>query len=325
MLELLKITEILKIGATSKNYPPYGQYMVSESGILQTNNDNVFVNIEFDLPFNGGVNIFVLNDLLKKLDQDKPFHLSSEGNILTIESGNSKTDLNIHPIKIPQPKVGIPEKLVDISIASILRHASKFAGSGSYGYVFIDNNAVIAYDSKRFFVADIIETGVKLGLGKSALSLINDDCSIGEKDGIVHIQMNEADYAKFSEYVKFDEVPTNKIKAIVKNTFVDSKSICEVKALKEAADLLSPVFFGERSHFITLKSGDALMVSASSAVNGESQVKLVADNNLEFTINLGVELLKTIPDSYRMYYSPKFPDRVLFLFEQCSIVMMAMQ
>ena len=68
MKDILQKLQILKIGALNKDYPVYAQYLNSKDGLLQTCNGREFVQVECELPFDGLVNIFVLESVLSKVE-----------------------------------------------------------------------------------------------------------------------------------------------------------------------------------------------------------------------------------------------------------------
>ncbi len=327
MEDLRTYLPLLMFGASKDYYPLFAQYLHSDGMSVQTNNLDRFVKVEnICLPFEGDVNIFVLGDILSKV---KDFEMSLvDAEVLRIKTNTVSYNLNVGDfdfLSIDKPEVEMFD--VNEDLMGKLKIAQRFLGNDSiYKYIYLDSGKVISTDTNKLFVSPC-SLGLQkpLGIDSSLFKILREDLKIGESDGSVVVEFDRGYIISTSEYM--DDYPASKIESFLEKTKrSDLVRICNVAAVKDAIDKLSPIFFGESSNLITLDfRSPKLKIKAESEMNGVAEIEIESSDSVDVVMMVDMNLFKPIPLSFDLFAVPEYLDRLYLTDEESEIILMGVK
>ena len=306
MKELKKLLSILKLGATSENYPPFGSYLISDGETLKTFNADIYVSLDYKAPFIGAVNIYVFDSILANLTDDAEFKQKDDK--LYIRDNNFKADLDI----IEEPDIPIKEKpkvpTIEITeeLLNSLKLANKFisASEPQYMYIYMGKNFISATNRSKVFLKDISETDTSISLDSKILSSLIIGTKLGATNKNVFIDYGFGFLLSQAHIV--EEFPIEKISSYVYQSKEETTKLCNIAVLQDAIKKLSPIFYAEKGLNILIETKDkSLVVSAESTLNGVLKVNYDIQMEEEYSMEFDPNYVKGIPMDYDIFINPK--------------------
>ena len=309
MSDLKNVVKLLKFGATKKSYPEFGSYALSKNGKLITFNYDVLVSVDYDIGFDGGVNVYVLDGILSKV---KDAALEKKGDVLNITDGSFSAKLNIIDIADEVfPEVDLSDvKFSDVTSEMLdkLKLASSFVAGDSTDQmnldkVFFGNNVICGCDGHRSYIAKH-NTSDNLSFNKQILQFLSEGMLVGRYKDSVAVKF-ENGFAVFNFDIA-ENYPVDQLVEIVDSSSKNSTKLCNIACLHDALSKLSPIFFGETFSSITLSNeNNVLTVSANSYLNGETKIEYNSFSDTEISVDINPIYLKPIPIDFDVYLVDK--------------------
>lgn len=309
---------VLKTGSANKVFPIHAAYLHSEDGELRTVSLDSYISIDVELPFNGDVNIFLLEGMLNKLGFEN-LNMSNKDNDLLLESNGFESVLTCIDANFPHepmPSCHMFALEQRLTFVDDLRLAYKFAASeGSNAYVIVDDSHIIAQAemSDPIFVATHDVTFEKaVGLTRNSLLPIGAASSIGISSGDqVVYEFGDYGYGFFTTY---NMVDASKVKAIKSYANLRrgamSNEIGSVSEFRDAVNKVLPIFYGEKQNLVLLTNflnsdGVPIMkIEGRSMYNGSADYDLHNKCETEFKMLYDITNLKSVPGHYYIGFFP---------------------
>jgi len=318
MKELLKI---LKAGVTKNDYPVYGQYIHSTGKQLQTYNKSILACVNYELPFKGSTNFFVIENLLTHLET---YDIKQINDSIIISSDNFKSELIIDDVGFPRVKNHNYKKglFVTEELLYILNIAIKFVGNSYYKYVVITNKGVLATDTHRLFCYNkVMDTKSAIFLDKNIINMLKTGYEINFDDNI---------FVKFDEgYLIFeiDDVSEYDINKIYDHILTYSNNVvrlCNVQTIHDAIQKVSHVLFNENSRCINIfNKKKILTISAESSVNGVASVEYESELENKYESNFDIDKFSNISLDYDVYINKEDSNYMYLKDEHSEIISVA--
>ncbi len=252
--ELLHALSIIKPGLSNKEIVEQTTHFAFKDGEAFTYNDQISINCEFDVGFEGAVKAEEFFQIIDKLKEDE-VDLKIKNGKLLIESGKTKaslsveTDISLPEIEIPEDWLPLPENFTDamhFCSFSVGENINKF----EFTCLNIIEDSIISCDNHRITKKELdakIEVPFLL-LGSSAKQLEKyKPIEYALSDNWIHFQNNEG--------VIFNCRTVEALYPDVDQLFeIEGEEIELPKELEEAvskADILTSTNF-EQDKFITL-------------------------------------------------------------------------
>lgn len=300
---MLKHIKKLKVGSENTVYPMYAAYVYSDGNSLTTCNDENFVKIKEEVPFKGCVNLFVLENVLKSLNDG--YNIVDYDGYIEIIYQNFKTTLNKLDIKMPS--LPTPEGLtwidIDDDIYTSLVEAQKcLSANGKYSYVMLTPYGIISSDMRKLYYNPSTITST-IGLNKKMISLL----SIGDKvacDSEHNVFIKFVDgYAKLEADILSD-YPLDKIKEFIDRTITNKKRVAGFSYIKSSLEKISTIFFGEKTPVIELlNENNKLRIIGESMLNGKAKDIIDSEVEDQFGIQVFFDDLKVVSLDYDLWYN----------------------
>lgn len=314
--KLKKNISILMKGASSKDFPFYASLLTSDGSSIYTNNNDVFVNMDISLPFEGSIDIFALNGILSKIDI-KHTDIFQKKNKLYIMDDKSKYELNIvKNLKIPRlEREDIITKNIDNELLECLSIASSFIGSFNPFDTMYMGDFVCASNKGDLFYYNI-DIGFDVYLNRQSLSLLRVGKRFGIQDTFMIVDVNDGYLA--TTLPLHPEFPKDKAMEIIKNNMSNSIPICDFSEFKFAYDNLKPLLAKEKVKFINF-DGDVLSVKTTI---GSSKYDLNFDHefNSKFLISIPTQLFPSIPNWYDVCINENNLNAIILTSEKSTIL-----
>ncbi len=316
MKDILQKIQMLKVGALNRDYPIYAQYLNSQDGLLQTCNGKEFVQVEYELPFDGLVNIFVLENVLSKVEDledmemyqdDDKIHIKCEAfkttlNMLSRYDNSGKSRFPVLSFKKFKSYIVLTEELIET-----IGKAFDYIGNNIYQYVYIDHKSIIASDMYKAFMSPVeLECKSPIGINKTIYPLLVPGTKLGvdSEDNII-VYYDENNYAIFSGLIPISEYPAESLSEFVASNRSELK-LCNMLPVMSAIYKITAVLHNERLKIINFNhDGTGVMsVSTVSEMNGRSDYKVsISDDIGEFSMNIDLNHINKITSDYNMYYT----------------------
>lgn len=315
--------KLLKTAVSNDNYPLYSSYLYSDGKTVRTCNNTSYVCLNYKAPYKGCVNFYILENVLNLIGEDAD--IEQEGNQLKISSGNYHTTLNIMDFDFPKLE---PPKDVELFTLTeedlnMWRFAIKYTGKESLAPLYVDNIGTLATDGSRIFLNHKkIDTNNKLALSSKILGFVRSDYKLGADDkGNINISF-EGGFAKFISD-KLDFYLDDRIRKFVDESSKNTKLLCNVAHLRDAAEKLGPIFHGEMESVANLSNKNKkLEITATSTVNGVSDIVIDSDLDEEFSINMNLRFFANVPLNFDCYVSLDKDDRLYLSDENGSRIVL---
>jgi hypothetical protein len=318
MKDILQKIQMLKVGALNSDYPVYAQYLNSQDGLLQTCNGKEFVQVEYDLPFDGLVNIFVLESVLSKVEDLEDMEMYQDGDKIYIKCEAFKAKLNMldrNYCKFPyltfkkfDSYVILTEELIET-----IEKAFNYIGSNIYSYVYINNKAIIASDMQKAFMSPVeLDLKFPIGVNKTIIPLLSPGTKLGLSNDNIIVYYDEHNYAIFSGLIPIKDYPADKLSEFVVLSRSDTQ-LCNMLPIMSAIHKITAVLHNEKLKMINFNhNGSGIMsVSTTSEMNGISDYQVNIGNDIDkFNINMDLNHINKITSDYYMYKS--INDRLYF-------------
>jgi len=320
MKDLRKVLPLLKIGAGRGTYPIYCQYINSKDGKVSTCNGDEYVSVDQTLPFQGSINIFVLEDILKNFDE---FATKVKNGKLIISSGSYSSFLNIADFDFPVLKMPKIRMLtIDEDLLRILKEASNFVGKDIYESVCITGTSIVATNRNRVFFHKR-DTAVKepIFLTRRMLSMLASNCKIGTQDNKIIISFDGGYIIAIGRIM--DDFPLSKIEEFIEASKKGMVKLCNIAYMQDAKKKLSPIFFGELEQWISLKNNKKkLMLLAESNTNGTAEVVIPSEIEDKFGIDINANILKDVAIDFDVYVNLNRLDKLYLTNDETELVLM---
>lgn len=318
MKELLSLIPLLQKASSNTVYPLTSKYIVSTGEKTITYNGEALIVLDYELPFVGGVNIYVLSNILKNLSED--FLFDVDGNKLQFTDGNYHGSLiidqfDLHDIQEVLERykdvelIGLTEKVIDA-----IKCALKFTGSEDNKYVILKNDLIFGTNGKKLFYNQnpIINTVDRILINSKVASMLDTTCQIGtlndntviKFDKGLMIQTNTSIYKfNMAGVLGFIDSLTNK----------ELNSICDFKNIQDGVNKLFPMSIGEGAFNVEITVGDiGILITYVSIANGVAKYKI--DKMCDYigdTIISGNDLKSIQDKDYKLFIDSGRGDLIL--------------
>lgn len=322
--ELKSVLKLLKVGASKEKIPFYQSYLSSDKGRLKTCNNEVYISLDKFLDFKGDTNIYVLDSIINKIDDE--FELTQVNDTtLKIISGNFESELVIEEAGFPEKeKPNVPLSIVTEDFLQLAKLAFKFTGVHIGQHVYVGNEFLCAYTGEQVFFAyhDLnIETPVLIS--RNVFQTLAPGTSIGitEYNTVVDYGFG---YGIFTSDL-ITQYPIDKLTEFMDASTSNLIDIVVAEDLKKAVDKVSTVFHGERKSVASfINAENNLRIEAESVINGRSQIDIDSMSDTEFNISFDLSFLKNVPDDFMICVNPDMLNRLIAVKNETdtTIVMM---
>jgi hypothetical protein len=328
-LEILRNLAISKIATTKKDYPICGSYVVSEKGKVVSSDASSYISLDATFPFEGAVNIFVLESLLNKCSGD--MELEQQESEIKIKFDNINTIINIG-IGISIPSLSCPDvSKVSLTpeIISNLKTAVKFVGKDNlYQNVYFGDGILCATDRERVYLyKDETINSVPVMLSPKIISLLTETIQLGSIKGAIVLSWDKteetgAGYGLFST-TQVSGFSTDKIIKFVDNSKENLKFLCNFAVLKDALDKVKVMCVGEEDPVLQIKNEEGrLEITGGSYLNGFMKASYESGLKEKFEIELSFNLFSSISIDYDVYINLNQQDKLILTNGQSDIILM---
>lgn len=311
MNNFIRYLPVLKLGSTKYNYPSYGSYLHSDSKSLETCNDKIFIHIDCNSPFVGDVNIFVLDDIIKKVGED--VIIVQEEEKLKISKGRFSSVLEIEQFPFPdmkEPEVELTK--LDENTINTIKQALGFISTSDtkLSYVFLGNGCIMASDKSKIFYKEL-DIKDLIGINKSIFPILHDGCKVGTEIYNTVVGF-ENGYGKFV-VDPIRDFPYKKMREYINNSVEGIKPVCDIDILKDACNKIMPIFFNESKTFARIEgnSDGDILISASNRINGSVQEYIKGVSDFTFDISINISFFGGINNEYTVNIDPNCQDRLV--------------
>ena len=299
---------MLKAGASKENYPIYAQYLHIEDGFVSTCNDDAYVRVDFDMPFKGNVNLFVLETILKTLPDE--YKVKEAGDIIKITAKGRDYKLNTTDLPFPEiPKPSVECLEIDEGLLSLMKSALSFTGNMEYENVFIDKEGLISTSGQRLIIYEQ-DTGleVPLLLSKEIISSLKVGYKIGASGNTVVEFLGG--YAVFTT-PHYSSYPAENIREYAVKALADTQPLINVGEFKELLAKVDPIFFGEGKRIINIvNSKGTIAVLGKSPYNGKAKADTTSMLQDNFDITIDADHFSAVPNDYDLHVHLGSDDRI---------------
>ena len=310
MRDLIKYLPVLKMAASKENYPTYAQYVHCGDRFVSTCDDVAFVKVDFDMPFRGNVNLFVLETILKTLPDE--YKLETDQDTVKVVTKKTQYVLNIADLPFPELDRPDAEKFViDEGNLEILKTSVNFTGVSEYENIYLDKDGLISTNGQRLFIYDqenILETPIMLN--KKIISNLAVGYSIGVGDnGNVVIDFPDG-YALFTT-PHYSTYPAENIREWASKALPNTKPLINVGEFKDLLAKVNPIFFGEAKRFIHIENhARSLEITGESPFNGKAAANCKSDLKETFVMDIDADHFATVPNEYDLHVRVGTNDRI---------------
>lgn len=328
-LEILKNLAISKIATTKKDYPIFGSYVVAEKDKIVSSDASSYISLNTTFPFEGAVNIFVLENLLNKCSGD--LELEQQESEIRVKFDNINTTINIGSgVTIPYlaypevSKVSITPEILDN-----LKKAIKFTGKNSpYQNVYFGNGILCATNQERVFLyRDESIQNSPIMLSSKIISLLTETIQVGSREGVVVLSWEETEdtasgYGLFSTDM-ISGFSVNNIIDFVEKSKTEAKYLCNFAVMKDALDKTKVMCIGEVDPTVDIKNKDKnLQIVGGSYLNGFMKANYKSNLDEEFEIELPFGVFSSISLEYDVYINLKQQDKLILTNGESDIILM---
>ena len=308
MRDLIKHLPMLKAGASKENYPLYAQYLHIDDGFVSTCDDAAYVRVDFDMPFKGNVNLFVLETILKTLPDE--YKLEEKGDVIKVNTKKANYKLNNADLpfpEIPRPPVHLLE--LDEGLISLMKSALSFVGNMEYESVYLDSKGLVATNGQRLL---IYEQDTKLDtpilLSKEIISILKEGYKIGASGNTV-VEF-PGGYAVFTT-PHYSSYPADNIREYATKALKDTQPLINVGEFKELLAKVNPIFFGEGKRIINIvNSKGNIAILGKSPYNGTARANTTSMLQDNFDITIDADHFSAVPDDYDLHVHLGSDDRI---------------
>lgn len=304
--ELYKKINILRLGATTKDFPMFGQYLHIEDNKLYTCNGDIYLCLDYETDLKGDINIHILNNILSMFYNNKDLKINKTNDKLLIQTNNYKTELPIVDISFPyMNKPQIEYFSLTESIINIFKLALNFVTKEENSLrdiLFIRNNIICSSDDTRVFYhkSDIDFGDDSFGVSRKLLPLLSDQVKIGVNALNTCVDFGNG-YGIFSLF-DMQKYPIDNIETTLSVVQDESDYVCNIAPVLDAVDKLQPIFYKEKEQILTCTNmHNKFTITATSAINGQSVVELDSRLDKRFIFNINLNKFKNIPISFDLY------------------------
>ena len=297
MKELLPF---LKQASSNKEYPIYASYLHSDGKSLSTYDNYLYMKFDYEAPFKGDVNIFMLDSILHNL---KEYTIKQQSeNKLFIEGSGAKYNIVISNYNFPDIQKEITEyKYITDELLNLLKYASFFLGNDIYSYIYIDKDKLVATNINKLFYHKFENFEINpLLISKRLLSVISNEASIGIIDNTIGVKYQNG--IVLQAIPKVESYPIDRISTYLEKETKNLKLIVNIALIRDAISKLNPIFSGEKATIINIANKhNKCRLIAESALNGRAVVEINSDLEDIVDINVNSKYLKNISYDYDLF------------------------
>lgn len=323
-MNLKDALSVLIVGSSQRDYPFYAPYVYSDGVSLCTCNESSSVKLNYEAPFTGAVNIFVLNNILKAIGDEEYYINQKDKESLVIESGKSVLALSVFDIKVPDIKLDINSfNLFPITddLENCFNMASLFVGQDALAPVYVDSKRICATTRSELFYSPQKLSVAQLGLTKDNIKIIKSGYDFTSDQGNF-VLVFDSGYIVMTTHL-VDTYPFQKIESFITDIDNGKEKVCNFAVFEEAAKYLSSIFTNtDKEKKINIHCKDeVLTLSAKSVFSGKSIYSYNIDCPLNFSVDISLSALKKLNFSYDLYYNKKNKGVMIFNNEVSTIVL----
>jgi len=304
-MDLKEGMKVLSLANSKGPHPVYAEYIKSDGEKLISCDDNTYISIDYEAPFIGTVNAFVLNSFLKK---NLSFEIEKTDEGLLLKNNGYKTTLIVDDfIDIPEVTINNIEYEVEVTKEMIdaLNLAYRFVGNDNMEYIYVGNNKICASDLSRLIMIEgVYITDEAFLIDKKILQALIPGCKIGKdsETGSTYVKWDFG-YGIFT----VDEIstyPFDKLFSFYDKACETRELLCNVASIKEAVDNVSHIFYGENETVIQIKNNNyKMIISAESALNGVVKKEFESLYEGKASLRVDVNNFKNIPLNLDVFIS----------------------
>jgi len=322
---------ILKLSTTKENYPVYGSYINSEDGQVTSSDGDSFIFLNAIFPFEGYINLFLLENILKKSSED--LSMEQVDQELKVKFGNTDTTLNLAS-ELGSPFFSFPDEIDKVSlteeILDNLKTAISFVGGElPYRSVYFGNGIICATNQERVFIYENKSiTNPPIMLNKKIISFLTEAIEVGTKDNNIVLSWGEMEdisggYGLFATDL-ISGFSIDAIQKFVTESKENTKLLCNFAVIKDALEKTKIMYVGESNPTLVIENKDKkLKMTGGSYANGFMDVEYDSDLEEEFTIEMSFDVFTSISIDYDVYIPLESnPDKLILDNGQSDIILM---
>lgn len=333
-ISILNNLKILKLASVKENYPPYGSYINSFEGIATTSDEISFISLNKKMPFDGYLNIFLFEDVLKVGKENISIEQPKD-DLLYITFDNTNTTLNLAS-NLNMPFFSMPDvplTSLDTEIINVLKSAINFVGAKiPYRCVYFGNGYICATDHGRVFLYqnDSIQNS-PVALNKKIISFLTEAIQIGTHNSNIVLSWKETEdiaegYGLFATDL-LSGFPIDSIMSFVSGSKLDTKYLCNFAVIKDALNKIKSIFTGESNPILNIvNKNKKLTITGGSIVNGIMNAEYDSELEEECSIEISTGVLGSISIDYNVYIYPKLEtDKLILNNDKSDIIVMGVE
>ena len=309
---------LLSHGSSNSDYPPFSRYIYSDGKYIHTYNNSVYVRVKLILPFTGFVNIYILTDILNKMDAGE-LQCSIDNRVLKLYDNSFKSNLNIEAFNPPDYSL-VVSRLDDLKFIKVdddlldsLKTGVKFSSPADPdkmyvivrdGETFSTNGGMAFYYEKNYDIKDAVFVNSKI------LSILDDSCEIATMDYYTIVKSGDILFIFILNKISWS---LSTIRNMYEKCYDNLEYICDFADLKNAVSRLNSLSYGEQEFYVNLDITPGMItVSYSSAINGSASVSTKSETVAEKNLIINGQFLKKISVSdYKVYLSDGLKDGIV--------------
>jgi len=315
MKELLKILPVLKMGCRNAEYPLHAKHIISTGTHVITHNGDTFVMIDYKLPFTGGVNIYILNTILKNLSDEYLYDI--DDNMLRFFDDNYSAKLVIDQFDLSdfEEFVKKNEEVVSCQLNTIsydaIKLACNFTGVDDLKFVVLKDNMILSTNRQKVFFSGVgVGTEDRIAFDPRLINFLSPIHMIGTIDNNTVINFDGGFLVQSTTSIY--DFPVANIISFVERVKDNLIPFMEFNKLKEAMDRIFPMSIGEIFYVSVKTNEDKINVRFESEVNGIAEVQLDRENDVDVDIILdGAAVRKIEDETYYAYLDKKDNNLIL--------------
>ena len=225
---------------------------------------------------------------------------------VVVKAGQFKTVLKCANTNMPKlDKPSIETYTLTPDFLFKLKLGLRYCAKNFSPYVYVDKNKMFAYTNEQIYTAShTLDPAVAFGITKEIDSTLYDDCSIGVYNDNIFVSYPDIGFGIFTSE-RLLNYPKDDIINFMTESTSKLEALCSVDLIKEEMEKISPVFFKETNHFMSMTTrGGNMTLSATSMVNGTADSQIPVLSGVDYALNVDMKLIRNIPDGFVIAVNP---------------------